>query len=52
VKIAKPVADQVRSGAADHFASDCPMAGAQVAGLAGREDHPHPMQLLRRAYGI
>lgn len=52
VKIAKPVADQVRSGGADRFASDCPMAGAQVAGLAGRADHPHPMQLLREAYGI
>jgi Fe-S oxidoreductase len=52
VRIARPVAEQVRKGAADHFTSDCPMAGAQVAGLAGREDHPHPMQLLRQAYGI
>jgi Fe-S oxidoreductase len=52
VRIARPVVEQVRAGAADHFTSDCPMAGAQVAGLAGRADHPHPLQLLRRAYGI
>jgi Fe-S oxidoreductase len=52
VKIAKPVVDQVKAAGADHLASDCPMAGAQVAGLAGIADHPHPLQLLRRAYGI
>jgi Fe-S oxidoreductase len=52
VKIATPVAEQVAAGGADHFCSDCPMAGAQIAGLANRGDHPHPIELLRRAYGI
>jgi Fe-S oxidoreductase len=52
VKIARPVVDQVKAAGADHLASDCPMAGAQVAGLAGIADHPHPLQLLRLAYGI
>jgi Fe-S oxidoreductase len=52
VRIATPVAEQVQAAGADHFCSDCPMAGAQVAGLANREDHPHPIQLLRQAYGI
>lgn len=52
VKIAMPVAEQVEASGADHFCSDCPMAGAQVAGLANRSDHPHPIELLRQAYGI
>jgi Fe-S oxidoreductase len=52
VKIAMPVVEQLKDAAPDHFCSDCPMAGAQVAGLADRDAHPHPMQLLRQAYGI
>ena len=52
VKIAMPVVDQLKEAAPDHFCSDCPMAGAQVAGLADRDAHPHPIQLLRQAYGI
>ncbi len=52
VKIAMPVVDQLKEAAPDHFCSDCPMAGAQVAGLADRDVHPHPIQLLRQAYGI
>jgi glycerol-3-phosphate dehydrogenase subunit C len=52
VRIAGPVAEQVQAGAHDHFCSDCPMAGAQVAGLANRGDHPHPIELMRLAYGI
>jgi glycerol-3-phosphate dehydrogenase subunit C len=52
VRIATPVAEQVERADADHFCSDCPMAGAQVAGLAGDRAHPHPMSLLRQAYGI
>ncbi len=52
VKIATPVAEQVQASGADHFCSDCPMAGAQVAGLARRSDHSHPIELLRQAYGI
>jgi len=52
VKIATPVARRVADANPDHFCSDCPMAGAQVAGLAERADSPHPMQLLRKAYGL
>jgi len=51
-KIAAPVAEQVEGSGADHFCSDCPMAGAQIAGLANRDAHPHPIELLRQAYGI
>ena len=52
VKIATPVAEQVAASKADHFCSDCPMAGAQIAGLANRDDQRHPIELLRQAYGI
>ena len=52
VRIATPVVEQVQAADAEHFCSDCPMAGAQIAGLADRPDPPHPIQLLRMAYGI
>ncbi len=52
VKIAMPVVEQVRAADAGHFCSDCPMAGSQIAGLADRSEPPHPIQLLRLAYGI
>ena len=51
VKIATPVAEKVKNGESDHLASDCPMAGHQIGGLAGREPE-HPLSLLRAAYGI
>jgi len=51
-KIAAPVVEQVEASDADHFCSDCPMAGAQIAGLADRDAQPHPIELLRQAYGI
>ncbi|HEU5468135.1 MAG TPA: heterodisulfide reductase-related iron-sulfur binding cluster [Steroidobacteraceae bacterium] len=53
MKIAKPVVDRVAAAGADHFASDCPMAAAQIA--SGLPDGPapeHPLGLLRLAYGI
>ena len=39
---------------ADHYASDCPMAGHQIeSGLDGDQAPPtHPLKLLRMAYGI
>ncbi|HUN27033.1 MAG TPA: heterodisulfide reductase-related iron-sulfur binding cluster [Steroidobacteraceae bacterium] len=62
VRIGTPVAQRVASGAADHYCSDCPMAGHQIeslidaAGSAAGGAHPrapeHPLKLLRRAYGI
>jgi Fe-S oxidoreductase len=52
-KIARPVARQVDSAEAQHFTSDCPMAAAQIAAVSGSKAEPtHPIQLLRRAYGI
>jgi Fe-S oxidoreductase len=52
VRIGEPAAEQVKAGGHEHFCSDCPMAGAQIAGLADRVDPAHPIELLRRAYGI
>ncbi len=53
MKIARPVVQRVQAAAADHLASDCPMAGRQIAaGLAGAQQAEHPLRLLRRAYGI
>ncbi|HJR72002.1 MAG TPA: heterodisulfide reductase-related iron-sulfur binding cluster [Gammaproteobacteria bacterium] len=52
-KIARPVARQVDGAAAQHFTSDCPMAAEQIATVAESEVAPtHPIELLRRAYGI
>jgi Fe-S oxidoreductase len=52
-KIARPVARQVDAAAAQHFTSDCPMAAEQIAIVAESNIEPtHPIQLLRRAYGL
>ena len=51
-KIARPVARQADSAAADHFMSDCPMAGEQIAVVADSVTQTHPLTLLRKAYGI
>jgi Fe-S oxidoreductase len=58
VKIGKPVFNRVAQSAADHYSSDCPMAGHQIQsglpvgdGTAPREPE-HPMSLVRKAYGI
>ena len=53
MKIGRPVIQRVEAAAADHYASDCPMAGHQIAsGLAGTREPEHPIRLLRLAYGI
>ena len=52
VKIARPVMRRVEQSGADHFTSDCPMAGAQIAGGVDGVEAQHPMTLLRRAYAI
>ena len=52
VKIARPVMRRVEQSGADHFVSDCPMAGAQIAGGVDGVEALHPMTLLRRAYAI
>jgi len=51
-KIARPVVRQVDAAGARHFTSDCPMAAAHIAELAQSAEPTHPLQLLRRAYGI
>ena len=51
-KIARPVVRQATSAAADHFTSDCPMAGEQIAHGQDELSATHPMSLLRKAYGI
>lgn len=52
-KIAKPVENRVKQAEAQHFTSDCVMAGAHIAhGLGDGRQADHPITLLRRAYGI
>jgi Fe-S oxidoreductase len=51
-KIARTVARQVDAAEADHFTSDCPMAAEQISAVAEDAAPTHPLQLLRRAYGI
>ena len=53
VKIARPVVRKVDQLQPDHFTSDCPMAGNQIAALSQHVERPeHPMTLLRMAYGL
>jgi Fe-S oxidoreductase len=53
VKIGRPVVQKVQASGADHYASDCPMAGHQIAsGLEGARPPEHPLRLLRVAYGL
>jgi len=53
VKIGRPVANRVTKAAADHFTSDCVMAGHHIADIAGEGvEAVHPISLLRKAYGI
>jgi Fe-S oxidoreductase len=52
-KIGRPVARQVDSTQAAHFTSDCPMAASQIGAITESPTPPsHPIQLLRKAYGI
>ena len=53
MKIGRPVVKRVQQASADHYSSDCPMAGHQIEnGLAGDRAPEHPLTLLRQAYGI
>ena len=56
VRIGEPVAQKVAGAAADHYSSDCPMAGHQIesvlAATATVRAPEHPLGLLRLAYGI
>ncbi len=53
VKIGRPVAQRVETSGADHYSSDCPMAGHQIESILAEPRAPeHPLKLLRFAYGI
>ena len=53
VKIGRPVMSRVEASGAEHYASDCPMAGRQIqTGLASGAEPEHPLRLLRLAYGL
>ncbi|MEK6750339.1 MAG: heterodisulfide reductase-related iron-sulfur binding cluster [Pseudomonadota bacterium] len=53
MKICKPVVNKVLQSQVDHYGSDCPMAGHQIAnGLRDERVPEHPLQLLRQAYAI
>jgi hypothetical protein len=43
----------VKQFGADHYCSDCAMAGHQIAnGMADGSEPKHPISLMRMAYGI
>ena len=53
MKIARPVVNRVKQAEADHYGSDCPMAGRFIEhGLSDGSVTEHPVSLLRKAYGI
>ena len=53
MKIVRPVAARVRQAAADHYGSDCAMAGHHIGhALADGCAPEHPITLLRIAYGL
>ncbi|MGB5830736.1 MAG: heterodisulfide reductase-related iron-sulfur binding cluster [Thiohalocapsa sp.] len=53
MKIVRPVANRVKQAEADHFGSDCPMAGAHIAHALEQDGkQEHPLSLIRLAYGI
>lgn len=53
MQICKPVVNRVQKAEADHYSSDCPMAGRQIEnGLDDVREPEHPLTLLRIAYGL
>jgi Fe-S oxidoreductase len=53
MKIVKPVVSRVQQAKADHYGSDCAMAGHHIENAMKDGRAPeHPMSLLRKAYGI
>lgn len=52
-KIVKPVVNKVKQIEADHYGSDCPMAGKFIEhALGDNSSTSHPISLIRQAYGI
>jgi Fe-S oxidoreductase len=53
MKIVRPVVNKVKQLKADHYGSDCPMAGQHIAHALDDGSKPeHPLTLLRKAYGL
>lgn len=54
MKICRPVTNRIKQAEIDHYISDCPMAGHQIAnGMDNSElTAESPFSLLRQAYGI
>ena len=53
MKIGRPVVNKVKQLQADHYGSDCPMAGHHIEnGLQDGRAPEHPISMLRKAYGI
>jgi Fe-S oxidoreductase len=53
MKIVRPVVSKVKQAKADHYGSDCPMAGQHIGhGLDDGSKPEHPLTLLRMAYGL
>ena len=53
VKIVKPIVNKINQNEADHYGSDCAMAGHHIAHVRNDGTEPeHPITLLRKAYGI
>ena len=53
MKIGRPVVNKVKQSQADHYGSDCPMAGHHIEnGLQDGRAPEHPISMLRKAYGI
>ncbi len=53
MKIVRPVADRVKNAEAQHYGSDCAMAGHHIENALKDGSAPeHPITLLRKAYGI
>jgi len=52
-KICRPVVNKVKQAEAEHYTSDCMMAGHHIENNLDDGSHAkHPMTLLRQAYGI
>lgn len=53
MKIVRPVTRRIKQDEADHYGSDCPMAGHHIEhALNDGSKTKHPISLLRTAYGI
>lgn len=53
MKIVKPVVNQLKKAEAEHYGSDCAMAGHHIEnGLQTGQKPEHPITLLRKAYAI